>query len=60
MKSISANRNNLIFEEIKLELEENFFAADGIHPSDLGYQLIAEFAFKGILNHVKNKGLIKS
>jgi len=59
MKSISANRNNLIFEEIKLKLEKNFFAADGIHPSDLGYQLIAEFAFEGIQNHVKNKSLVK-
>ncbi|MFT5773806.1 MAG: lysophospholipase L1-like esterase [Algoriphagus sp.] len=55
MKSISVNRNNLVFEEIKLELVENFFAADGIHPSDFGYQLIAEFAFEGIRNHVKEK-----
>jgi lysophospholipase L1-like esterase len=55
MKSISVNRNNLVFEEIKLKLGKNFFASDGIHPSNFGYQLIAEFAFEGIRNLVKEK-----
>jgi|GEM_PF-357565 lysophospholipase L1-like esterase len=55
MRLISANRDHVIFEKIKLELKESFFASDGIHPSDLGYQLIAEFAFEGIQKHLKEK-----
>lgn len=53
MRSITAKRNKLIFEELKLELRNGFFAADGIHPSDLGYHVIADFAFEGISNHLK-------
>jgi lysophospholipase L1-like esterase len=55
MKLISAKRNNLIFQEIQLDLVEAFFASDRIHPSDLGYQKIAEFAFEGIQNFIKVK-----
>jgi lysophospholipase L1-like esterase len=55
MKLISAKRDNLIFQEIQLDLVEAFFASDGIHPSDLGYQKIAEFAFAGIQNFIQVK-----
>jgi lysophospholipase L1-like esterase len=28
-----------------MDLQPEFFSADGVHPSDLGYQKIAELAF---------------
>lgn len=48
MVAISQREENILFEPISLDLNENFFSEDGIHPSDYGYQKIVEFAIKGL------------
>lgn len=48
MTELSREHPNLIFEPISLDLSPDFFSQDQIHPSDLGYQKIAEFAVDGI------------
>ena len=40
--------NQLIFDPISLTLSPEFFSIDGVHPSDLGYEKIAEFAMEGL------------
>lgn len=55
MISISDKRKGVLFDPIKIEINPLFFASDLIHPSDAGYQKIAEFAVAGL---VKN-GLLK-
>ncbi len=54
MRKIAEQDSKIIFDPIQVDLSSEFFAADGIHPSDLGYQKIAEFAWNGL----KNRGLI--
>lgn len=54
MRKIAEQDSKIIFDPIQLDLSSEFFAADGIHPSDLGYQKIAEFAWNGL----KNRDLI--
>jgi lysophospholipase L1-like esterase len=48
MIGIAERDSKVIYDPIYLELSQEFFAADGIHPSDLGYQKIAEFAGEGL------------
>jgi len=52
MRKLSASNPLMIFQEISLDLVPDFFSADGIHPSDLGYQKIAEFTFDGIKQYM--------
>lgn len=42
------DNERIIFDPLELSFNQDFFAIDGIHPSDLGYQKIAEFAFEGL------------
>lgn len=42
LEKIAAKDPNVIYQEISMNLQPKFFAADGVHPSDLGYQKIAE------------------
>ncbi|WP_075352304.1 SGNH/GDSL hydrolase family protein [Algoriphagus marinus] len=55
MKKLALKNKRLIFQEISLDLVPDFFSADGIHPSDLGYQKIAEFTFEGIKGYLEGK-----
>jgi lysophospholipase L1-like esterase len=48
MKDICAENKRIIWDQLKLDFNPDFFAADGVHPSDEGYQRIAEFAFEGL------------
>ncbi|MCS5489673.1 SGNH/GDSL hydrolase family protein [Algoriphagus limi] len=48
MEQIASQDSNVIYQEIRFDLTPEFFADDGIHPSDKGYQGIAQFAFDGI------------
>lgn len=48
MEEIKEIYPNIIFEEIDLKLSTEFFASDGVHPSDMGYEAIAQFAIDGI------------
>jgi lysophospholipase L1-like esterase len=48
MEEIKEIHPNIIFEEIDLKLSPEFFASDGVHPSDMGYEAIAQFAIDGI------------
>jgi lysophospholipase L1-like esterase len=48
LSEVSKKNPKIIFEPISLDLEPGFFSEDQIHPSDLGYQKIAEFAIQGI------------
>lgn len=54
LEKIASIHPNVIFQEIPMDLHPEFFAADGIHPSDLGYQKIAELAVEK-LNIVAEK-----
>lgn len=54
MRKFAEQNSEIIFDPIHLNISPEFFAADGIHPSDLGYQKIAEFAWNGL----KNRSLI--
>lgn len=44
MEAIAARKPQVIFHQIPMDLQPEFFSADGVHPSDLGYQKIAELA----------------
>ena len=46
METIAARKPQLIFHQIPMDLQPEFFSADGVHPSDLGYQKIAELAIE--------------
>lgn len=48
MERIASQHHHMIYEEIRFDLTPEFFASDGIHPSDQGYQAIAQFAIDGI------------
>lgn len=48
MTEQSKENPKVVFEPITLDLSPDFFSQDMIHPSDLGYQKIAEFAVDGI------------
>lgn len=48
MKSIAAESDQMVFESITIDLSPDFFSIDKIHPSDIGYQKIAEFAVNGL------------
>ncbi|RIW15891.1 SGNH/GDSL hydrolase family protein [Algoriphagus lacus] len=46
-----ANENqNVVFDPLTGTFNPEFFSSDGIHPSDFGYEKIAEFAFNGLKN----------
>lgn len=55
MTSLAINHPNVIFHPIEIEMNPEFFATDGIHPSDIGYGRIADFAKEGLLKsgHLK-------
>ncbi|MDG1276400.1 MAG: GDSL-type esterase/lipase family protein [Algoriphagus sp.] len=55
MKKLASKNNRLIFQEISLDLVPDFFSTDGIHPSDLGYQKIAEFTYEGIKEYLQGE-----
>ena len=46
MEAIAARTPQVIFHPIPIDLQPEFFSADGVHPSDLGYQKIAELAIE--------------
>jgi lysophospholipase L1-like esterase len=46
MEDIAANDPKVIYHTIPMDLQPEFFSADGVHPSDLGYQKIAELAIE--------------
>jgi lysophospholipase L1-like esterase len=46
MEAIAAKTPKVIFHPIPMDLQPEFFSADGVHPSDLGYQKIAELAIE--------------
>ena len=48
MADLAKENPKMVFEAISLDLSPEFFSEDLIHPSDLGYQKIAEFAVDGI------------
>lgn len=45
MQLLAEQRANLIFHPLHMALQPEFFSADRVHPSDMGYQKIAEVAF---------------
>lgn len=48
MKKIANENSKIIFEELILNLQSDFYCEDLVHPSDIGYQAIAEFAGDGL------------
>ena len=46
MQQVAEKNPKVIFHQISMDLESDFFAKDGIHPSDSGYLKIATFAFE--------------
>lgn len=46
MEENAARKPQVIFHQIPMNLQPEFFSADGVHPSDLGYQKIAELAIE--------------
>ena len=46
MENIAANDTKVIYHAIPMDLQPEFFSADGVHPSDLGYKKIAELAIE--------------
>ncbi len=48
MKAICAENNRIIWDQLKLDFNPDFFAVDGVHPSDEGYQRIAAFTLEGL------------
>lgn len=56
MKSVSDEHKEVFFDLINVEINADFFAADRIHPSNIGYQRIAQFALEGL---VKNNCLLE-
>ncbi|UJP63462.1 SGNH/GDSL hydrolase family protein [Mongoliitalea daihaiensis] len=45
---LSKNLHKLYFHDWKTSFTDEFFASDGIHPSDLGYEKMAEEAYRFI------------
>jgi lysophospholipase L1-like esterase len=54
MQDICAADSRLVFDPLEFSFHPEFFATDGIHPSDKGYGQIASFAFSGL----KTRGLV--
>ena len=52
MQGLADKRSNLIFQPLNLALQPDFFSEDLVHPSDKGYQKIAEVAFDELANRV--------
>lgn len=52
MQGLADLRANLIFQPLKLTLQPDFFSEDLVHPSDKGYQKIAEVAFNELANRL--------
>jgi len=46
MEDIASNEHKVIYHPIPMDLQPEFFSTDGVHPSDLGYQKIAELAIE--------------
>lgn len=46
MEDIASNYPKVIYHSIPMDLQPEFFSADGVHPSDWGYQKIAELAIE--------------
>ncbi|MDA0314958.1 MAG: hypothetical protein O2829_08425 [Bacteroidetes bacterium] len=46
MEIIAANNTQVIFNSIPMDLQSEFFSADGVHPSDLGYQRMVGLAIE--------------
>jgi lysophospholipase L1-like esterase len=46
MEEIAASDPKVIYHTIPMDLQPEFFSEDGVHPSDLGYQKIAELAIE--------------
>lgn len=46
MEAIAVRKPQVIFHQIPMDLQPEFFSADGVHPSDLGYKKIAELAIE--------------
>jgi lysophospholipase L1-like esterase len=46
LEKIAESNSKVIYHGIPMDLQPEFFSADRIHPSDLGYQKIAELAFE--------------
>jgi len=53
MIRLSTADHQLIFNRISLTLSPEFFSTDGVHPSDIGYEKITEFAMEGIKKRLK-------
>ena len=54
IEKIAENYPRVIYHDIPMDLQPEFFSADGVHPSDLGYQKIAELAFDNLGFKEKN------
>jgi lysophospholipase L1-like esterase len=48
MKQLAKGNPKIVFDELILNLLPDFFSEDLVHPSDIGYRAIAEFAFDGL------------
>lgn len=48
MIRLSEKNSKIVFDPITLDLNPEFFSEDQVHPSDLGYEKIAEFALQGL------------
>ncbi|MDI1321382.1 MAG: SGNH/GDSL hydrolase family protein [Algoriphagus sp.] len=48
MKQLARGNPKIVFDELILNLLPGFFCEDLVHPSDIGYRAIAEFAFDGL------------
>lgn len=48
MKLFAHENPKIIFDELNLNLQSDFFCEDLVHPSDIGYRAIAKFAFDGL------------
>ena len=48
MGAIAARKPQVNSHQIPIDLQPEFFSADGVHPSDLGYQKIAELAIENM------------
>lgn len=53
LEKIAESNPKVIYHGIPMDLKPEFFSADRIHPSDLGYQKIAELAFEKLSLEVK-------
>ena len=58
LEKIASTLPKVIYHEIPMDLQPEFFSEDGVHPSDLGYQKIAELAFEKLKPSTTNKSLI--